>query len=239
MFTTLSCLAPSILCCTRFFQGYGPPPHYIEFFTPFNYISIFAIISSSESSLAIPSAFKYIMIIDFCACFIRLTISFINEKTSLFKSMQNSNNYLDDGKSFISKYLCQEEQFIISYIHNIKPEKTGTKLKFAAARAGHHQMIIEVACLMASNKYKDSLSQFYLDLIAFPYIDSGDYSFYDNWQWIFTTPKSLQEERVTHLFINLNNPSELSYAQKSILPKYNSPLKVIKSNTQLSIIKFT
>ena len=36
LFTTLSCLGPSILCCTRFLQGYGPPLHYIEF-SPFQF----------------------------------------------------------------------------------------------------------------------------------------------------------------------------------------------------------
>ena len=63
-------------------------------------------------------------------------MSFMKDKISLFKSMPPTNNCADDGKSFISKYLCQEEKFIIDFINNIKPEKANKSLKFAAARAG-------------------------------------------------------------------------------------------------------
>ena len=239
LFTTVSCIAPSILCCTRFFQGYGPPLHYIEFFTPFNYISLFAILSTTEL-LAVPNPIKYILLFDFCACLSRLIISFIKKKILLFRSQVNLKVInKDDDRSYISKYMCSEEKFIVDYIHNIKIEKSNANLKLAAAKAGHYQMIIEVACLMASNQYEGLKSQFYLNLIAFPYIDSNNYSFYNNWQWILTIPESLQQYKVTHLFINLNSNQELLYAQNQLMPRYKSDLRLIKSNTQLSIMKLS
>ena len=237
LFTTISCIAPSVLCCSRFFQGYGPPLHYIDFFTPFNYISLLALVVNS-GSLIVPDILKLIIIIDFCLCLLRLLTSFSLKKLSSLKANSLNTSSHDTSKSFISKYICKEESLILEYIHNIKFSKESKNFRISAARVGHYQMIIEVACIMASNKYSGFKSDFYLDLIGFPYIDSSNYSFYDNWQHVFSNPVGLSKQKITHLFINFNDQRENFYFKKAIKPIFKSNFKLITSNTKLSIIQF-
>ena len=217
---TAACIVPSALCCFRIFQGYGPPLHYIEFFTPFNWFALILYLHVNE----VNNIYSNIILMDLFICSLVLTYE-------SFKANKANKEYKENEKSLstIDKFILKKERVILEYINQRVDAKSIANHRFAIVK-GHYQMVLECGIVLYSNQYSKTISSKFREMHSFPIVDSQHYSFYHHWYWIYTKPVSIIKNKVTCLFIDSSNPEELNYIPKLKTIDYFKNWKILKAD---------
>lgn len=221
-------IIPCILCCLRVFQGYGPPLHYIEFFTPFNWFALLIYINNNEINHLGVSAILLDLLIT--------TLVLIRKSIQFSIPIISYEDKLDDV-STVDKFILKKERVILEYVNLSVGKHTTNEHKFSTIK-GHYQMVLECSIILFSNKFKNPILGEAREMNPFPIIDSLDYSFYHHWDWIYTKFKSIIQKNVTEIFFDTSNPQESEYILS--LKKYQrfANWKIIKTNiSSMAIFK--
>ena len=226
------------LVCLRLFQGYGPPLHYIEFFTPFNWFALVCFINQNQ----VNEPFTFIIVLDLAINSVTLLI--LNLKTfqlgksspdQLGKSspdqLGKSSPELEVKKerSIVDKFILNKERVILEYVEFRLKNKYREDLRFAVLKQ-HYLMVLECAILLFSNKLKSVDSMKVRNTNPFPIVDNKDYSFYQSLNFIYTDFRSLMKEQVTTIFFDEANPIESDYIKRIKEYPYFQNWKIIRSD---------
>jgi hypothetical protein len=212
---------PCLICCLRIFQGYGPPFHYIDFISPFGWLTLIIFINENNANNVLCS----IIFLDLLICTSRLIIS--NIKTFDIKTLNPEANA---ETSLLNKFILPKERTIFNTIEKATATQTISKLKFAVA-IGHYQMPLEVFILIISNSVHPKYRSIVRNTHAFPLIDNLNYSFYLHWQWIFTKIPSIIDHDVTTIFFDNESPREVNHIKKFQGYSYFKDWKLIKNSS--------
>ena len=214
-------IAPSFICCLRIFQGYGPPFHYIDFFSPLGWFTLTVFISSNKFN----NVFCSIILFDLLIITLRLLIT--NFKTFDFEPSQSDNL---EETSLLNKFILPKERTIFNYIEKTISTEDISNLSFAVA-IGHYNMPLEAFIIIISNSVQPKFKALVRGTHAFPLIDSLTYSFYNHWQWIFTNSFSIINSNVTRIFFDSESKREINYIMKIRENNYFKGWKIIKEKS--------